>query len=230
VRWFAALFLFLVLGVFAVTAWMFLGRPGSGETRPPTGFTPERPQVVSGAGIPIADRGPSSGSETGPRAGDASAPGPLCDRSFEAGRSQPLSLPAGPVIRAGAPVRARAWTWVNLWAAWCKPCKEEMPLLSSWAARRREAGAALRVVFLSVDDDERQLRRFLEDQGRSVPDEFRWVPDEAIRSRFYHAIGVEDPPTLPVQVVLDPEGRLRCVRTGSISERDLDEAARLFGW
>lgn len=224
-RFLSALMFLVALGVLAVVAWPLLrpkDAPGSRTAPLPV----ERALVVSGDAATAAAPAPPPE----PAAVPDTPSGPLCDRAPEGARAEVVSLPPGPTLRPGARVHGPAWTWVNLWAAWCKPCKEEMPLLSAWAARLREGGAPLRVLFLSVDDDERQLNRYLDDQGRALPDEFRWVRDESARSRFYRALGIEDPPTLPVQVLLDPQGRLRCLRVGSISPRDLDAAARRFGW
>ncbi len=231
-RFLTALMLLVALGVIAVVAWPLLHRedtPGSRTTPLPV----ERVQVVSGdaatlASAPDKPVAPSPPQE--PAAVPDAQAGPLCDRAPDGSSAEVLSLPPGPTLRPGPRLASPAWTWVNLWAAWCKPCKEEMPLLSAWAARERDRGAPLRVLFLSVDDDERQLDRFMNDQGRALPDEFRWVRDESTRSRFYRALGIADPPTLPVQVLLDPGGRLRCLRVGSITARDLDEAAHRFGW
>lgn len=226
---FLAAFLFLVaLGLLAVVAWpLFHPREAHrpGRALPPV----ERVLVVSGdAGTRLADPDVSveaSSVQGNDSAADDTPTSPLCDREPQ----RLVSLPPGPTLRRGPQLRA-PWTWVNLWAAWCKPCKEEMPLLSAWASRLRERGTSLRVLFMSVDDDERQLTRFMDDQGRTLPDEFRWIQDESARSRFYRALGIADPPTLPVQVLLDPQGRVRCLRVGSVTAHDLDEAARRFGW
>ncbi len=227
-RFLAAVMFLVALGVLAVVAWPLLrpeDAPGSGTAVLPI----ERAQVVSGD--TAAPAAPATLPPPREPAATRDAPaGPLCDRAPDDSRAEVLSLPPGPTLRPGPRVNDPAWTWVNLWAAWCKPCKEEMPLLSAWASRLRERGAPLRVLFLSVDDDERQLDRFMGDQGRTLPDEFRWVRDESARSRFYRALGIADPPTLPVQVLLDPQSRLRCLRVGSVTPRDLDEAAHRFGW
>lgn len=234
-RFLAALLFLIALGVLVVVAWPLVHRE---EAKGPRMIGPaptERAQVVAPdavthrVAVSAADPAPPSDE---PKASSdmASSSGPLCDRAPEGPRAEVISLPSGPTLRTGPPTSGPMWTWVNLWAAWCKPCKEEMPLLSSWAAHLRSRGVPLRVLFLSVDDDERQLERFMAGAGRALPDEFRWAKDEAARSRFYRALGIEDPPTLPVQVLVDPEGRLRCLRVGSITESDLDEAARRFGW
>ncbi len=66
---------------------------------------------------------------------------------------------------------------LNFWATWCPPCVEEMPSLNRFA--RIFASRGVVVVAVSVDDDERALRRFvadhqlemiiLRDPGRQVP-------------------------------------------------------------
>jgi thiol-disulfide isomerase/thioredoxin len=176
-----------------------------------------------------APEAPKAAAPASPAADKGEPAGPLCDRLFTEADAKSLSLPSGAALKAG-PHPANAWTWVNLWAAWCKPCKEEMPAISAWADRVRGDGGALRVLFLSLDDDERQLRRYMDADGRAIAGDFLWVSDEGTRARFFGALGVTNPPTLPLQAVMDPQGRLRCVRVGSVAAADLDLATRTFGW
>jgi thiol-disulfide isomerase/thioredoxin len=176
-----------------------------------------------------APEAPKAAQPEAPVPADDAPAGPLCDRMFAAADAKALAIPQGTPLKAGARP-ANAWTWVNLWAAWCKPCKEEMPAISAWADRVRGDGGALRVLFLSLDDDERQLRRYMDADGRAIAGDFLWVSDEGARARFFAALGVPNPPTLPLQAVLDPQGRLRCVRVGSVATADLDLATRTFGW
>jgi hypothetical protein len=105
-----------------------------------------------------------------------------------------------------------------------------MPLLAAWARDLRARGAALRVVFLSLDDDERQLQRYMRGEGAGIEGDFLWAEEAEVRTRFLAAAGLGDSPTLPVQVLIDPAGKLRCVRVGSITRKELDEATRLFKW
>ena len=182
---------------------------------------------------------PSAGTSTGGRtiaeqvaaaAAEPAGPvGPLCDRQFAAEAGPLLDLTPGQSLRGGPVAVGAGWTWVSIWAAWCKPCKEEMPLLSSWAGTLRRQGKPLRVVLLSVDDDERELHRFLDGPGRGIAEEFRWIAEDAARAALYGQLQVPVPPTLPVQYLLDPTGRLRCVRVGSVGERDLAAAPAALG-
>ena len=46
------------------------------------------------------------------------------------------------------------FTWVNFWAAWCVPCREEIPRLMGWQKKLTGTGKSFRLHFVSVDDDE----------------------------------------------------------------------------
>src|SRR5215510_4053262 len=49
---------------------------------------------------------------------------------------------------------------VNFWATWCPPCIEEMPSLDRFA--RTYAPRGVEVVAISVDDDEKLYKDFLQ--------------------------------------------------------------------
>lgn len=198
-----------------------------------TGPASTTPAAPLAAGSVVAPPGVQAvqADRPGPPPADPLPAGPLCDRQLDEKSARPLALPPHRVVRArvGA-TTGPSWTWISLWAAWCKPCKEEMPVLAAWARQQRESGHPIHVLFLSVDDDERELQRFMKGEGQSVEGEFRWIADENVRSAWYAKLGLEDPPTLPVQLVLDTNDRLRCLRVGSISRPDLDEAAAKLGF
>lgn len=46
---------------------------------------------------------------------------------------------------------------VNLWATWCKPCLEEMPLFTKIATENKD----VKLVFLSIDKDSAELQSYL---------------------------------------------------------------------
>lgn len=48
---------------------------------------------------------------------------------------------------------------LNFWASWCKPCRQEIPLLQETYERYRDRGVV--VVGVNVDDSPRDARRFL---------------------------------------------------------------------
>lgn len=152
---------------------------------------------------------------------------PLCTSApLAAGRSLPagalphMEAPGVPPLPDRIPTGGR-WTWVNLWAAWCKPCKEEVPLLKSWEAQLAQAGTPIHLAFLSLDDDERQARRFLESQPPSGLRASWWLQEGKGRTAWLEALRLKSEPQLPVQILLDPQGTVRCVIEGAVEASDL---------
>jgi thiol-disulfide isomerase/thioredoxin len=153
------------------------------------------------------------------KAGRALPSSSLLSRATAAGASElPAELPAG----------HGAWTWINLWAAWCAPCKEEMPRLVTWQKKLSASGKHFQLFFVSLDDDERQLKTFLGAQPatggmRST----YWLRDGAHREQWLKAAGIQDDPELPVQVLVDPEGKVRCVMHGAVVDSDFSQVEKI---
>jgi thiol-disulfide isomerase/thioredoxin len=118
------------------------------------------------------------------------------------------------------------WTWVNFWAAWCVPCKEELPLLFRW---QKVLEGKLRFRFVSLDDDERQLRDFLNREGPDGLTSTYWLPDGALRQAWLAELKLTSEPELPLQLLIDPEGRLRCQVQGAVEPEDLATLERIVG-
>jgi thiol-disulfide isomerase/thioredoxin len=112
------------------------------------------------------------------------------------------------------------WTWVNLWAAWCGPCKEEMPLLRAWEKKLAASPTPIRLAFVSLDDDERQAKRFMDQQPADGVRASHWLAEGDERKTWLEAVMLPPLPQLPVQILIDPAGSIRCVVSGSIEEQD----------
>jgi thiol-disulfide isomerase/thioredoxin len=119
------------------------------------------------------------------------------------------------------------WVWVNFWAAWCAPCKEEMPRLIGWRDRLAKSGAAIRLVFVSLDDDERQLDRFLEAQPRDGVRSTLWLPEGSARASWLKSLKMKSGPELPEHVLVDPTRRVRCFIEGAVEDGDYPEISAL---
>jgi thiol-disulfide isomerase/thioredoxin len=138
---------------------------------------------------------------------------------------QRISLDAAPELDRDPLERQRGrWTWVNFWAAWCVPCKEELPLLFRW---QKALDGKVRFRFVSLDDDERQLRDFLQREGQGGLTSTYWLPDGALRQAWLSALGLSSEPELPLQLLIDPEGRLRCRVQGAVEADDLVALERI---
>jgi thiol-disulfide isomerase/thioredoxin len=121
------------------------------------------------------------------------------------------------------------WVWVNFWAAWCGPCKEEMPRLLGWQARLQSQGVLLDLAFVSLDDDERQLQRFLEGQPKTGVRASYWLPDGEQRTGWLAALNVKNPPELPLQVLVAPSGQVACTIEGAVEDRDFPAVSAFLG-
>lgn len=111
---------------------------------------------------------------------------------------------------------------LDIWASWCGPCKEELPLLDEMAGRL--AGSGVSIVAVSIDEDPEAMNEFLHLkkswQLRLAHDPQRRVPSEL------------QPAKMPSSYVVDKQGVLRKVYSGfsrddiSRIEQELKELAR----
>lgn len=91
--------------------------------------------------------------------------------------------------------------FLNFWASWCPPCREEMPSMEDLA--RKYEGRDLVMVAISQDTEVDKMRGFL----RSVMPDQRWtmqipLDPEGVTSRQY---GTQ---LLPETYIIDREGRV----------------------
>jgi thiol-disulfide isomerase/thioredoxin len=163
----------------------------------------------------------------------AAAPRKLCEgqreRPAPKGALRTMSVPGAASLPSSLPIGVGKWVWINLWAAWCAPCKEEMPRLQAFQGRLRQGGVLVDLAFVSLDDDERQLQRFLEAQPATGVRASYWLPDGAERPSFLTALGLPINVELPVQALVAPSGQVSCVVQGAIEDGDYAAIAALMG-
>ncbi len=96
---------------------------------------------------------------------------------------------------------------LNFWASWCKPCKDESPLLERWHRRIRDRGGTiLGVDMLDVTED---ALEFIDEYGLTYP--MLKDGDGEGLERF----GVVQ---YPETFVIDRQGRIAAVRRGPVDE------------
>ncbi|MEW5849867.1 MAG: TlpA disulfide reductase family protein [Myxococcota bacterium] len=125
--------------------------------------------------------------------------------------------PERPIPGAAPTTSGQGWRWVNLWATWCLPCMEELPLLQKWKDTLAKDGINLQVDLVSVDEDQAELTKALQ---KPMPGRVTWMRAVADLPVFLDSVGVDKGSPIPVHVLVDPAGNLRCVRVGSVHEGD----------
>ena len=101
--------------------------------------------------------------------------------------------------------------FINYWAEWCAPCREEIPTFNAFAAAHPDQVRVLSVNFDGVSAET------LATQARGLGIEFPTLLRDP-RSQF----GVPPPMGLPETLVLDRDGKLLRVLAGPQTRVDLE--------
>lgn len=102
---------------------------------------------------------------------------------------------------------------LNLWATWCKPCRQETPYLQSLYEEHRDEGLEIVGVSLDVRGAARQVAEFVDQFDVT----YTILHDPAMRGmELYQVLG------LPATFLIDREGVLRWMRYGPIEEGDAE--------
>lgn len=120
------------------------------------------------------------------------------------------------------------FTWVNFWAAWCVPCREEIPRLLGFEQKLAAQGKKFHVMFVSLDDDERQLAAFLGSQPPGGLRSTYWLREGKERVDWLSGAGVDPDPDLPQHLLVDDRGKVRCRVRGAVDDADFDTLAGLL--
>jgi thiol-disulfide isomerase/thioredoxin len=149
----------------------------------------------------------------------------FCDRSSPEGEGAPFVAPRA---IEGEPIftRSAGWRWLNVWASWCAPCVEELPLLGAWEGRLGAEGLPVEIGYLSVDASAEAVTSFR--AGHPEVPSTR-LTDPAGLAGLVASLGLDPGATLPIHALVDPSGRLRCVRTGAVAERDYGTVREILG-
>jgi cytochrome c biogenesis protein CcmG/thiol:disulfide interchange protein DsbE len=133
------------------------------------------------------------------------------DQSIAAGR--PVVAPVSPLPRLGgsgtgslADYRGKP-VLLNVWASWCPPCKEEIPLLEK--AHRRMAAAGGTVLGVDVQDDKATALAFLRSKGVTFP---------SLRDRdrsYVQRLGVSG---YPESFLIDRSGKVVALSRGPVDQ------------
>jgi len=97
---------------------------------------------------------------------------------------------------------------LDVWASWCGPCKQELPMLDAMARRVKAQG--IEVLAVSVDQERANVDKFLKGHGH-------WAltiahdPAGAIAERL-------QPDKMPTSYVIDRAGIVRYINAGFVPD------------
>lgn len=102
--------------------------------------------------------------------------------------------------------------FLNFWATWCLPCKEEMPEMEAFHS---EFGDRVRVLALGADSREspEQLRKFAEAMGVTFP----VIHDEGAGAFEYRVVGI------PTSFFIDKNGIIQVRHMSALTLEDMKE-------
>lgn len=131
-----------------------------------------------------------------------------------------------PELAGGATAGSSGYRWINVWATWCPPCVEELPLLHKLGEEFRASGAKVTLQLLSVDATQAAVDTF-QAAHPEVAGSLRIAAFDKLEG-WLTSIGLDKGATLPVHVFVDPAGKVICSRTGAIAESDVPRVKRLL--
>lgn len=137
----------------------------------------------------------------------------FCDVRAEPGQGKPFQLPA---LEGDAPATGSGARWVNLWATWCKPCVEELPMITAWQKQLSGQGKSVAVEFVSVDETADAVKTFRA-QHPDLPQSTR-LADPTGLPAVVSALGLDSGAGLPIHVFLEAGSKIRCVRAGAVTQ------------
>lgn len=98
---------------------------------------------------------------------------------------------------------------LDVWASWCGPCKQELPVLDEMARRLKADG--IEILAVSVDQERANVDKFLRARGT------RWSLTVAHDPRGEIAELLQ-PDKMPTSYVVDRSGIVRYVNAGFVPE------------
>ena len=138
------------------------------------------------------------------------------DRALAAGEREPAPELVLPKLGGGgdgslADYRGKVVV-LNFWASWCKPCKEESPLLERWHRRMsKQGGTVLGVDMLDLTS---RAERFIDEYGLTYP---------MLKDRDGDGMELFGVIAYPETFVIDPQGRIAAAQRGPVDERWMRE-------
>ncbi len=109
---------------------------------------------------------------------------------------------------------------VSVWATWCVPCREEMPLLIEIANRLASKGVTLVLISANDPDEEQAARRFLDSLHVTRKSYIKKTTDD---QKFINSVDQKWSGALPATFVYDRSGKRVQSFFGELSMGQVEE-------
>jgi thiol-disulfide isomerase/thioredoxin len=158
--------------------------------------------VIASTTVPACATGGGAGEASGADPRQVGAPAPSITVQAMSGKAIDGASYRGKVVL------------LDVWASWCIPCKQELPMLDEIASRLRRKG--VEVLAVSVDQERENVVKFL--HGRA-----RWSLTIAHDPKGQIADRLQ-PDKMPTSYIIDRAGIIRYVNSGFVpGDADLIE-------
>lgn len=100
-----------------------------------------------------------------------------------------------------------------------------MPRIEKWRGALAADGVEVDVTYVSIDQDQRKLSNFAERHPEL--DVHLRLADGAL-DRWFGRFDLTPETRIPLHFMVDPQGRTRCVRSGSVGDGDYAAVRRIL--
>jgi thiol-disulfide isomerase/thioredoxin len=101
--------------------------------------------------------------------------------------------------------------WINFWATWCPPCKEEMPAMEEIYQQYKSTD--LVILGIDADEDPGMARRFVADHGFS----WRFAHDPERRAAFSYLVFA-----IPTHIFIQRDGTIQDIVISGLTKAGME--------
>ncbi len=102
--------------------------------------------------------------------------------------------------------------YLNFWASWCPPCRQEMPDLNKLYEENKDDEFI--VLAVNVGESEKTVKKFIEENGYTFPVLLDITQEVGITYNTF---------SIPTSIMIDKEGKIRTYRPGFMTYEQMKE-------